>query len=233
LCTSDGVRSSGWHGLLLPIIDEINLYNEKHPENRITIDHIKQKWGTLRFDTSGCPVYIRGMITMAEKESGHICEICGARGKLTEFDGWEKTLCKHHMKARKEANSDYELEKIIYMKAMDKYERSHHTHLKDYKLIKIKKNWYEVKDKVRGKLRVINLEREHERTNFYVKNGKKYEKHKIYVQWIENENKSLHDGYWYVMEGNEKVPFEIVNRKFAEIASVERIFFSFEKEEKK
>jgi len=64
------------------------------------------------------------MISIAEKESEHICEICGTRGETTEIDGWYKTLCEHHIKAKKESNHDRKLEKRLYRKAMDKYERS-------------------------------------------------------------------------------------------------------------
>jgi hypothetical protein len=114
----------GWQGLVLPIIDEIKIYNEKHPGDEITIDQIKEKFGTLSLYTSGSPDYIEGMISIAEEESGHICEICGARGELTKINGWWNTLCEHHIKAKKEANFDHRLIKRLYRIAMDEYERS-------------------------------------------------------------------------------------------------------------
>jgi len=114
----------GWYGLVLPIIDEINLYNEKHPENEIKIERIYQKYGTLRFNTSGSPDYINGMISIAEEESGHICEICGARGEVTEINEWLSALCEHHKKAKKESGHDHRLAQRLYKKAMHKYEQS-------------------------------------------------------------------------------------------------------------
>jgi len=122
LCVSGVGR--GWHGLVLPIIEEIKLYNERHPGKEITIDQIKEKFGTLCFYTSGSPAYIKGMISIAEKESGHICEFCGARGKTTEINGWYKTLCEHHIKAKRESNHDHRLAERLYRKAMEKVEKS-------------------------------------------------------------------------------------------------------------
>jgi type IV secretion system protein VirD4 len=110
----------GWNGLIMPILDEIKIYNERHPEKEITIEVIKEKYGILCFSTLKSPNYIRGMISIAEKESGHICEFCGVEGKLVEIDGWLKTLCEHHIKAKKESNQDRKLEKKLYRKAIEK-----------------------------------------------------------------------------------------------------------------
>jgi len=115
---------SGWHGLIQPIVDEINLYNKKHPNNEIVIEQIKEKFGILCFYTSGSPDYIKGMISKAEKESAYICEMCGTRGELTKIDRWFITLCKHHKKARKEAGCDNKLEKKLYRKTMLEFVQS-------------------------------------------------------------------------------------------------------------
>jgi type IV secretion system protein VirD4 len=115
---------SGWHGLVLPIINEINLYNEKHQGKEITIGQIKEKFGTLGFYASGSPEYIEGMIAKAEKESVYICEICGARGTLTQINGLWATLCEHHIQAKKEANHDNKLFARLYRKAMHKLQNA-------------------------------------------------------------------------------------------------------------
>jgi len=96
----------GWYGLILPIINAIRVYNEQHPRDPIDITQIKEKFGTLRFYTSSIPDHISGMIQKAEEESKYICELCGARGKLTEFNGWYITLCDDHIKARTEGGYD-------------------------------------------------------------------------------------------------------------------------------
>jgi type IV secretion system protein VirD4 len=113
----------GWHGLVLPIIDEIKIYNEGHPRKEIAIEQIKEKYGTLCFYTSGSPAYIKAMISIAERESGYICEKCGAKGETTEINRWYKTLCEHHIKAIKESNHNSKLAERLYRKAMDKLEK--------------------------------------------------------------------------------------------------------------
>jgi type IV secretion system protein VirD4 len=114
----------GSHGLILPIINEIMFFNEKNPDNEIIIENINQCDGTLHISTSLIPDYIRGMISIAEKESEHICEICGARGKLTKIGERYMTLCKLHLKAKIEAKDDNELFERLYRKETHEYENN-------------------------------------------------------------------------------------------------------------
>ena len=110
----------GWYGLTLPIIEEIRCYNEKNKKNKIRIDQIKEKFGKLRIYTSGGNHdYLNAMILKAGYESGYICEICGARGKNKEIDGWYMTLCDEHRKAKLKANGDRELEDRLYNEMLD------------------------------------------------------------------------------------------------------------------
>ena len=60
---------------------------------------IKEKFGTLRFYTSGGDRLIDGMIWFAESMSGRICETCGNSGKLRN-SGWLVTLCDEHQTER-------------------------------------------------------------------------------------------------------------------------------------
>jgi len=219
---------NGWHGLLAPIFAEINLYNAKNQGREITIGQIKEKYGTLRIHASGCPDYIEGMISTAEEESGHICEICGARAETVKIKGWHSTLCPRHVKAKKAAGHDYKLEYRLYRKFMDAYERGRWSSLYNPVIKKLKKeNWFVTKEKVDGVLRAVKLEREGQRTNFYVKTGKKFIKHGIYVQWAENKDKTLHDGYWHVMLLNDIESFGLLERKSAEIEAAKKIYWSW------
>jgi hypothetical protein len=59
---------------------------------QVTLDQVKEKFGTLRFYYTGGDEYISGMVTMAEAMSGVICESCGNPGKQTS-GGWIKTIC--------------------------------------------------------------------------------------------------------------------------------------------
>jgi len=60
---------------------------------QVTVDQVKEKFGTLRFYYTGGDEYIRGMVTMAESMSGTTCESCGNPGERTG-GGWIKTTCK-------------------------------------------------------------------------------------------------------------------------------------------
>jgi len=62
------------------------------PITQVTLDQVKEKFGTLRFYYTGGDEYISGMVTMAEAMSGVICESCGNPGKQTS-GGWIKTIC--------------------------------------------------------------------------------------------------------------------------------------------
>jgi len=68
---------------------------------QVTLDQVKEKFGTLRFYYTGGDDYIRGMVTMAEAMSGVICEECGNPGE-TKGQGWVVTLCETHRTAREE-----------------------------------------------------------------------------------------------------------------------------------
>jgi hypothetical protein len=65
------------------------------PIAQVTLDQVKEKFGTLRFYYTGGDDYISGMVTMAESMSGVTCEECGKPGTRTS-GGWIKTACKEH-----------------------------------------------------------------------------------------------------------------------------------------
>ncbi|GBU28505.1 hypothetical protein R84B8_02064 [Treponema sp. R8-4-B8] len=148
---------SGWHGLLAPIFEEINLYNKNNKGDEIRIYNIKEKYGTLNLDVRNCPDYIEGMISTAEKESGHVCEMCGTRGETVEINGWYTTLCPRHAKAKKAAGINYNLESKLYRKFMDTYERGRRSGTYTPVINKCKEeNWFITKEKVDGILLPLN-----------------------------------------------------------------------------
>lgn len=69
---------------------------------QVTVDQVKEKFGTLRFYFTGGDDYIRGMATMAETMSGVTCEECGNPGSTswTLGRGWLTTLCEKHAEER-------------------------------------------------------------------------------------------------------------------------------------
>jgi hypothetical protein len=62
---------------------------------QVTLDQVKEKFGTLRFYYTGGDEYIAGLVSMAESMSGVTCEECGKPGTQTS-GGWIKTVCKEH-----------------------------------------------------------------------------------------------------------------------------------------
>jgi len=66
---------------------------------QVTVDQVKEKFGTLRFYYTGGDDYISGLVSMAESMSAVTCEECGAPGKRVG-GGWISTLCKTHAEAR-------------------------------------------------------------------------------------------------------------------------------------
>jgi hypothetical protein len=59
---------------------------------QVTLDQVKEKFGTLRFYYSGGDEYINGLVSMAESMSAITCETCGKPGTQTS-GGWIKTIC--------------------------------------------------------------------------------------------------------------------------------------------
>jgi hypothetical protein len=70
-------------------------YNRGEGCTQVTLDQVKEKFGTLRFYYTGGDDEIRGMVRMAESMSGVICEECGSPGTQTQ-GGWIKTACDSH-----------------------------------------------------------------------------------------------------------------------------------------
>jgi hypothetical protein len=65
---------------------------------QVTVDQVKEKFGTLRFYYTGGDEYIHGVAAMAEAMSAATCEVCGKPGK-TIGGGWLKTACEEHAKS--------------------------------------------------------------------------------------------------------------------------------------
>jgi hypothetical protein len=74
---------------------------------QVTLDQIKEKFGTLRFYYTGGDDYIDGMVRMAESMSGVICEGCGNVGERRD-GGWVHTYCTPCEEARELARKQYD-----------------------------------------------------------------------------------------------------------------------------
>jgi len=94
----------GWFNILDQLMGNIQHYldwkNKKEEAvPQVTLDQVKEKFGTLRFYYTGGDDVIDGMVRMAESMSGVTCEECGSPGKR-RGGGWVTTLCTEHAEAR-------------------------------------------------------------------------------------------------------------------------------------
>jgi hypothetical protein len=94
----------GWYDLIDTLCWNIQSYIDNNSSEtrvipQVVADQVKEKFGTLRFYTSGGDRLIDGMIWFAESMSGRICEQCGRPGKSNQ-SGWIITLCDEHQNER-------------------------------------------------------------------------------------------------------------------------------------
>jgi hypothetical protein len=95
----------GWYNILNLLMSNIQHYTDWNNDNfakgykqykqvpQVTLDQVKEKFGTLRFYYTGGDEHISGMVRMAESMSAVTCESCGNPGEQTR-GGWIKTTCK-------------------------------------------------------------------------------------------------------------------------------------------
>jgi hypothetical protein len=93
------------------------------PITQVTLDQVKEKFGTLRFYYSGGDDVIDGMVRMAESMSGVTCESCGTtaetnwpKGENGGIGGWVRTECKP-CTAQREADREARLAEYEASKA--------------------------------------------------------------------------------------------------------------------
>jgi hypothetical protein len=59
---------------------------------QVTVEQVKEKYGSLRFYVNNGDEYIEGMIRMAESISALTCEYCGSKADMIT-KGWTKNIC--------------------------------------------------------------------------------------------------------------------------------------------
>ena len=83
---------------------------------QVTLDQVKEKFGTLRFYYTGGDDYISGMVSLAESMTGVTCESCGNIGER-RGGGWVHTYCtpceEARELARKQADEEWEMKKLL------------------------------------------------------------------------------------------------------------------------
>jgi hypothetical protein len=83
---------------------------------QVTLDQVKEKFGTLRFYYSGGDDRIDGMVSLAESLTGVTCESCGNVGER-RGGGWVHTYCtpceEAREIARKKSDEEWEVRKLL------------------------------------------------------------------------------------------------------------------------
>jgi hypothetical protein len=87
------------------VADDFRTLPESVPQ--VTLDQVKEKFGTLRFYYTGGDDIIDGMVRMAESMSGVTCEECGNPGERGG-SGWVRTICIPCEKLREKKRAEYE-----------------------------------------------------------------------------------------------------------------------------
>ena len=86
------------------------------PVPQVTLDQVKEKFGTLRFYYTGGDDYIDGMVSLAESMTGVTCESCGNIGER-RGGGWVHTYCTPCEEAREikraKEMEEWEFNKIL------------------------------------------------------------------------------------------------------------------------
>jgi hypothetical protein len=85
---------AGWFHIVEELCTNIEYHLRSHPQE-FTVDQVKEKFGSLRFHTTGGDGYIYGLIRLTESWAENTCEVCGNRGKL-RGGRWMRTLCDEH-----------------------------------------------------------------------------------------------------------------------------------------
>ena len=99
-------------------------YNRGEGCTQVTLDQVKEKFGTLRFYYTGGDDEISGMVRMAESMSGVTCEGCGASAETNwpksengGIGGWVRTICEpceeKRELARELAAEEWEQRKLL------------------------------------------------------------------------------------------------------------------------
>ena len=92
--------SDGWYDLLdnmcFCIQNHIDYKSKRGtPITQVIADQVKEKFGELRFYSSGGDDYTEGAIDLATNLSTKICEECGDKGELNGKN-WIRTTCEKH-----------------------------------------------------------------------------------------------------------------------------------------
>lgn len=85
----------GWYDLILRLATDITTYARQTGLNPLAMQ-VKQELGLLRFSTDQADAFIHDLCAAAERESGTVCEQCGASGQLRYYRRSLWVRCDEH-----------------------------------------------------------------------------------------------------------------------------------------
>lgn len=91
----------GWFDIIDVLCANLQHWTDRNGAPQVVAKQVKEKFGTLRFYTSGGNETTFGMVVMAQSMSARICEVCGAPGALEDDDGWYRVRCTTHAGPRR------------------------------------------------------------------------------------------------------------------------------------
>lgn len=102
--TEDEELPPGWQALVSLLVRDLAEVLSRHPEVRLTIDQVREKWGTLRIhvhagegDAADAAMSaVQPIITAAEAKSTATCQVCGALGRRRRSGCRIATICDAH-----------------------------------------------------------------------------------------------------------------------------------------
>lgn len=86
----------GWDSILDELCQKLQEISDTHGE-QITVNQVKEKFGSLRFYVNNSISAQDKLIDAAETACDQTCEVCGEPGSARNTS-WIKTLCDQHAK---------------------------------------------------------------------------------------------------------------------------------------
>ncbi len=85
----------GWFDLIDTLCAQLQHWTERHNAPQYVVFDVKEKFGSLRFVGHSASAEQKGAVQMAYAMSTHLCEECGAPGRLVVAGSW-MTRCAQH-----------------------------------------------------------------------------------------------------------------------------------------
>jgi hypothetical protein len=86
----------GWFTLIDAACALIQRQIDTTGTQQLVASQVKEKFGGLRFYYRQGNDYAASVVDLAESLSTHVCEVCGALGKVISASGWMRARCKEH-----------------------------------------------------------------------------------------------------------------------------------------